>query len=885
MAAEASSPVAAQISQTTVGRDLIIGAMAALNLEALEVRYLHGLEHECDELPLAGDAPPDVGKRRAPRLQRVYVDLTTTEAPTLEQAIARLPLSAKRKQELQSVFAQVQKHLEEGIGRPLISSFDSVKAKLPDDEAKKLENQFNLKEGMLADALTQPLSVIEVMHEHPQLVVLGEPGGGKSTLTRRLAGMLACATHASPDEAEQAWQAEITTSFGRWLLPVRIVLSRWASRLSVNSRGTADDLIEECLHILGETARLPGAEQKAHFIHRLLANPPTVLLLLDGLDEVANEAQRERLQRAVADFCRDYGNVPLLVTCRIRSYMAWLRNDTALPLPAFVLGPLTDDAIDQFIERWHAELTWAGIYTETAATHAQQRLRHALADTKRRDLQAMAKTPLLLTMMARVNYSKGLPDSRAALYEEYVRQLLWEWERLKQDDQGQPTNLEQLLRDANVAQTSLERALSQLAYSVHEQASSQDAVDIARTDLRETLERIHPGREEAKAAWAVRVLRLIDDRTGLIYAVDQRTYRFSHRTFQEYLAARWLAGGKYLPKFKEKIDQEQWREVVLLALGYQIAVQSEYDSALDVIDELLPDSPTRATDWQRLLLLGEAYVHLLTPQRAGEAEQQRQARRIAATLPPLLTQAMHDRDLPATQRLEAGLILADLDLDPPGLDDFVPAPDGQFKIARYPVTNKQYRRFVEAGGYAEKRWWGKKGWAEKEEYAWTEPRFWDNPRFNRATQPVVGMSWYEACAYCAWLTAELRHNGTLDKNAEVRLPTEAEWMQAAHADERVYPWGKEFDPANANTEESQLEQTTPVHLYPGGITPEGVWDLSGNVWEWTNDVAKEGWIWVKGGAYYRVSGVVTSSARGWSNPYSRNVFNGFRCVVVPISRS
>lgn len=883
MTAAGDAPVA-NISQTHVGRDLIIGATAALNLAALEARYLHGLYAECNELPLAGDAPPDAGQRRQPRLQRVYVDLTTTEMPTQEQMLARLPLSIEQKRKLQDAFPPMEERFANRADRLRGPLAESINKTYQIDEIKQIEKQFKLADGVLVDALSKALSVYEVMHEHPQIVLVGEPGGGKSTLTRRLASMLACAVHEKPDEAEQTWCAEVEASFGRWLLPVRIVLNQWASRLAADSHGTADDLLEECLRILGETARLPGAEQKAHFTSRLLANPPTVLLLLDGLDEVADEGQRARLHQAVVDFCRAYGNVPLLVTCRVRPYTAWQQNNTALPLPVFNLAPLTAAAIDRFIERWHTELTWAGLYTETAAKHAQQRLRNALADAKRRDLQAMARTPLLLTMMARVNYSKGLPDSRAALYEEYVRQLLWEWERLKQDDQGQPTNLEQLLRAANVPQTSLERALSQLAYSVHEQARSQDAaqdgVDIARSELREALERIHPGAEDAKAAWAVKVLRLIDDRTGLLYAIDQRTYRFSHRTFQEYLAARWLAAGKYLPKFKEKIDQEQWREVTLLALGYQIEVQSEYDSALDVIDELLPEKPTTAADWQRLLLLGEAYVHLLTPQRAREAEQQRQAKRIAATLPPLLEQAMQNRDLPAAQRLEAGLLLADLGIDPPGLDDFVTAPGWGFKIARYPVTNKQYRRFIADSGYTERRWWSDEGWKDKEDYEWTKPRNWDNPHFNRATQPVVSVSWYEAGAYCAWRTATLRHAGTIGQGEEVRLPTEAEWAQAAHAGEQTYPWGAAFDAAKA----SELGQTTPVHLYPEGVTPEKVWDMSGNAWEWTNDDHEQGGKVLRRGAYYRGANGVTSSARDYGIPYSRYDDSGFRCVVVPISR-
>lgn len=458
-----------------------------------------------------------------------------------------------------------------------------------------------------------------------------------------------------------------------------------------------------------------------------------------------------------------------------------------------------------------------------AATRRQQ-LQEAL---RRADLHELAGRPLLLTVMTQLHTFTGdLPDDHGQLYAGTVNLLLQRWE--SRHDQGAPLLQQQAI--LGLKMSDVEAALYDVAYRAHMQqaVSSEESVtaDIDEGDLRQWLA-AYLRDDWNKAGVFIAYIR---ERAGLLIRHKTDAYTFPHRTFQEYLAARWLATGDFLAKFSKKLPDEQWRERWFRALGFQVSVQSKYDNALGVLHELLPEAPMTESDWRAVLLLGDACVRLLGPQRTREAEQQRRARDVVRDVPERLTAAMQNPALPPSQRLDAGLLLADLDVDPPGQDDFVTAPGWKFKIARYPVTNKQFCRFVDAGGYRDDRWWqDKDGRRYRDEDPWTEPRYWDNAELNQATQPVVGVSWYEANAYCAWLTAQLRTKGELLDQEHVRLPTVAEWEQAAHSGAGDYPWGENFVAANANTEESDLNQTTPVHMYPDGATPEGVFDLSGNV--------------------------------------------------------
>jgi formylglycine-generating enzyme required for sulfatase activity len=108
----------------------------------------------------------------------------------------------------------------------------------------------------------------------------------------------------------------------------------------------------------------------------------------------------------------------------------------------------------------------------------------------------------------------------------------------------------------------------------------------------------------------------------------------------------------------------------------------------------------------------------------------------------------------------------------------------EFMMGKYPVTNEEFKAFIDEGGYNNEEYWTKEGWKWKEKEKISEPLYWHEGKWNRPNFPVVGVSWYEAAAYANWLSKKTGRT--------YRLPTEAEWEKAARGtDGREYPWGNE----------------------------------------------------------------------------------------------
>ncbi|MBZ0160237.1 MAG: formylglycine-generating enzyme family protein [bacterium] len=169
--------------------------------------------------------------------------------------------------------------------------------------------------------------------------------------------------------------------------------------------------------------------------------------------------------------------------------------------------------------------------------------------------------------------------------------------------------------------------------------------------------------------------------------------------------------------------------------------------------------------------------------------------------------------------------------------------------------------------YKNKDRWSENGWKWKETERVNEPASWNAPEGNQPDHPVVGVSLYEAEAYAKW--------------AGKRLPTEQEWERAARGtDGRVYPWGDEFDKEKCNSWEADIGRTTPVTKYVNGLSPDGCYDMAGNVWEWTAS-REEDFFVIRGGSWYDATQLVRSAFRSKGMLTFRYDNVGFRCAKTP----
>ena len=750
----------------------------------------------------------------------------------------------------------------------------------------------------------EPVEVTDLLTTHNRLAVIGGAGCGKSTLLTYLAFCLA--RYAQPSATLPFRLPPSSNAPIPLLIPLRYYRQYQEACRNVPGRkldhprsNTLAGFIPWYLK-----QRSPALELSEDFFDRLLLGGGC-LLLLDGLDEIVNQTERGQMRAQVEMLANDiYPKNQFIVTARETGYREnAVFGDDFMRLD---VQPLDEEQIRVLVGNWCEQLYPGEVETQTDA------MVEAIATINQRyrlqQIKPLVDTPLMTTMVISVKFGEAeLPRERSKLYEAAVKVIL-QAQYLTEDE-----SREALINWGGPWEEQREW-LSHLALSMHSRGQAGAAVDEA--SVRTILHGKLTPEKLDDFVCAVRLRGgLLEERAGF--------FQFIHLTFQEFLAARLLAKEReeswatLLPQ----VTDAWWREIFLLHYGF---AKSDFASYSQKCLHWLSDLPVvdAATRLAGLELAGAAVLDIERP----EPElRKRQAEGLAAALIDLARQTTPE------QRLAAGKTLAQLGDPRKGVgiveaQNFAPLPDigwvkipkmdknGQsefiyqdakrespddFWMAQYPITYAQFQTFKDADdGWRNPQWW--EGLSVPDEQR-EKPNNQNSPIWNH---PRENVSWYQAIAFCRWLTDQAQKYPELlpdemqgKADWRISLPTEWQWEKAARGhDGRQYPWGSDsYQPGYANINETRqeigphyLQTTSAVGMYPQGASPYGLLDLSGNVWEWclneyktpknVQENGSEGRV-LRGGSWFHDRNHAAAVYRLRLDPFSRNDYDGFRVVL------
>jgi formylglycine-generating enzyme required for sulfatase activity len=585
-----------------------------------------------------------------------------------------------------------------------------------------------------------------------------------------------------------------------------------------------------------------------------------------------------------------------VITSRIVGYReAPLEADDVFHL---TLLDFNKEQIEKFAGNWCRtyEIAQSGDTPKARRDAEQEKSKLLKAILGNPGVEKLAANPLLLTILALIQrQGVELPNRRAELYELYLTTLIKTWNRAR--------SLAGMSIGSKDDKETV-KILAPLAYWMHANRPSGTArrAELEREIARHFTERRKLSLDDAEKE-ASRFLDDVRQYSGLLAERGPDAYGFVHLTFEEYLAARHIVfqgqvdERKSLELLRKHAYDPAWREVILLALGYLGLIANEEEKTALFVRGLLNDQPPADHLGENVELAGTALKDIGRVS-VGEDCWKEVIERLLTTMtnsaPAIIVRAkcgdvLGELGDPRLEKMEwcevpegeflMGCTEEEVELV---IDErkkfrlaqswdyseedvkrlvrrikhqhsvFVP----KFKIRKFPITNQEFRMFWRDGGYQEKKWWTTAGMAwlhrspeDAEKISlrkWqcrngrTEPAFWNDIQLGIANRPVVGITWFEAMAYCSWMTKQLQIVGILPEEYVVRLPTEAEWEKAARGvDGRFWPWGNVWKDSSANTRETNLLTTNSLGIFPADKSPYEVLDMAGNIVEWCHSLLEE----------------------------------------------
>ncbi|HPQ72143.1 MAG TPA: SUMF1/EgtB/PvdO family nonheme iron enzyme [bacterium] len=742
----------------------------------------------------------------------------------------------------------------EALTFPIEELYTPLKTVDPTNNERMLhENQIALAFERADEEKLPPLT--KMLRDGKRLLIVGQAGGGKTTFLRLITHVLATdALHEGEAGYEPNRQKHLGMSLNKQA-PIPILLRIPTLGHFIEENGLNDlECGGELCWVRDDLARSYGKEI-ADVLEKHLENKKCALLL-DGLDEIADEQLRKKMVDTIRSLLQQWGGNIIVISSRPYGYQAIGGLDD---LQMARIAKFGKKEIKLFVDRWDKGLPEKK-QTETGLPYKDALERAILDDPNIREL---AGNPVMLTCLCVVHWNEQhLPQGKANLLAAVLRWLLSarEAKRSERGDNGEFVN----------------EAFKRLAYEMSNNKKGKQVdveLDWAANELVRTYQEEIGETNTNKARRKAKKLLAAETIDSGIIEQAEIGLRFWHQTFQDHYAAKALLDmneDQWWLVVQAHLEEKQWSEIIDQVAGSLAAEKSR--SKLRWLLNRIIQTATEDNLHKTAVAIGVAdrLLQLLTVYKFHFPvnEEWKQALNWA--------QAIFGEEGAAVVPIEYRIPAAEA-IGRVGDPRFRPMEPKMLPIlgmenvllGKYPVTVLEYKSFIDAGGYRESSYWAD-DWEVVADREWSQPRIWDNQLLH-PTRPVIGVSWIEANAYCKWLSKRT--------GKAYRLPTNAEWKSAAKNPKGgEYPWGEEEPNEELLNFNRNVGSPTPVGLYPAGSGEGGHLDLAGNVWEWCWDWYDEGKKFrvVRGGGWFTLADLVRASYRGWDDPDVRGNSFGFR---------